>query len=213
MSTAATERGRRTAQRLRGAAREVFADVGYVNARVEDIVTRADVSHGTFYTHYQNKGAVLEALVRETVARLNEVVEAPWQGGDRRSTLEGVIGDFLEVYLAETDVIATWVEAAAIEAEFAALLAEIRGGFVQRVARNVAPLTEVGGHDARIASQALVAMVEGFVTAHPDEVRRGGGTIAPTLAAIWHGGLQALASADPARRVPAPNRAVEDPTA
>ncbi len=193
MSSAATQRGRRTADRLLVAAREVFAAVGYVGARVEDVVTRAEVSHGTFYTYYGNKGAVLEALVRRTGARLNDVVEGPWRGEDLRSTLERVIGDFLEVYLAEADVIAAWVEAAAVEPDFAALLAEVREGFIQRVAANIAPLAELGGHDARTAAMALVAMVEGFVTEHPQVLRRHDREAVATLAAIWHGGLIALA--------------------
>jgi AcrR family transcriptional regulator len=196
---ATTERGRRTADRLRTAARDVFAEIGYVSARVEDIVSRAEVSHGTFYTYFDNKAAVLEALVREAAERLDEVVAGPWAGDEPRAALERVIGEFLEVYAGEADVLGAWVEAAAIDPDFAALLAETRGEFIDRVARNVAPAAEAGGHDAQTAARALVAMVEGFVIEHSEDARRAPPDLVRTLAAIWHGGLIGLAGgAEPA---------------
>jgi AcrR family transcriptional regulator len=191
-----TERGRRTKSRLRDAARRVFADIGYVNARVEDIVVRADVSHGTFYTYYDNKAAILEELVREAAAELQAVVEDPWEGPDARSALERVIGDFLAVYGAEADVFGAWVEASAVDPGFAALLAETRGEFIDRVAENLAPVVAAGGHAPHTASKALVGMIEGFVTEHPEDVRDSPAELVRTLATIWYGGLMALADAE-----------------
>lgn len=191
---AATSRGRATAARLRAAAREVFAELGYTSARVEDIVTRAEVSHGTFYTYYENKARVLADLVAATAERLNQVAAAPWDDGpDVRATLERIIGEFLTVYTEESDVVGAWVEAAAVERDFARLLRELRGEFVERVAENLAPAALAGGHDPVAAASALVAMVEGYAIEH-----LGSRTAAPpaavrTLTAIWHGGLQSLA--------------------
>lgn len=199
---ATTARGRRTADRLRSAAREVFAEIGYVSARVEDIVSRAQVSHGTFYTYFENKAAVLEALVREAAGRLDEVVAGPWDGDDPRMALERVIGEFLDVYADEADVFGAWVEAAAVDPNFAALLAETRGEFVDRVAHNVAPAAEAGGHDPQTAARALVAMVEGFVIEHSEDAREAPPGLVRTLAAIWHGGLLGLAGGAEAARSP-----------
>lgn len=193
MSQAATERGRRTAARLRGAAREVFADVGYAGARVEDIVSLAEVSHGTFYTYYENKAGVLDALVQEAAARLEEVAAGSWEGDPPRAALERVIGEFLDIYADEADVLGAWVEAAAVDPDFATLLAATREEFIERVARNVAPAAEAGGHDPYDAARALVAMIEGFVTEHPGATSLRDPELVRTLAAIWHGGLLGLA--------------------
>jgi AcrR family transcriptional regulator len=193
VTEAATERGRRTASRLRNAAREVFAEVGYAGARVEDIVARAEVSHGTFYTYFENKAGVLDALVQEAARRLEHVAGGPWDGEEPRAVLERVIGEFLDVYADEAEVLGAWVEAAAVDPDFAALLADTRDDFIQRVARNVAPAAEAGGHDPRTVASALVAMIEGFVTEHPDALRRDHPRLVRTLAAIWHGGLLGLA--------------------
>ena len=183
-----------TQVRLREAARAVFAEQGYPAARVADIVTRASLSHGSFYTYYDNKAAALEDLVREAAWRLHAVADDPWDGPDVRGALERVIGRFLEVYADEADVVRAWVQAAALEGDFAALLRELRGGFVDRVAENIAVAAAIGGHDPRLAASALVAMAEGFALEHltsPDTPIPPG--VVGTLAAIWHGGLLGLA--------------------
>ena len=59
-----------TRSRLLAAARQAFADLGYGRARVEDIVARAGVGHGTFYAYFRNKRAALAALISENAATL-----------------------------------------------------------------------------------------------------------------------------------------------
>lgn len=195
---AVTGRGQRTAARLRQSAREVFAEVGYIAARVEDIVSGAEVSHGTFYTYYHNKADVLADLVAAAAARLTEVAAAPWEDGREgiRVALERIIGRFLEVYADESDVVRAWVEAAAVDAEFASLLRRLRGQFVDRVAQHLESAGEAGGHDAGVAASALVAMVEGYAIEHlgGGQMRVPNPAVIRTLAALWHGGLFGLAS-------------------
>lgn len=188
-----SRRARDTAERLRDAAREVFAELGYVGARVEDVVRRAGVSHGTFYTYYPNKAAILEALVRGTATRLEAIAAAPWEASDVTAAIERVIGAFLEVYADEVDVIGVWFEAAATEPGFAKLLRDVRHGYVARVAENLAPIAEVGGHDPRVAASALVGMVEGYATERYEVASAAERTAAVrTLTALWYGGLQQL---------------------
>lgn len=176
-----------------------------MNARVDDIVAAADVSHGTFYTYYENKAAVLADLVRSAADRLQAVASEPWDPADEptgledvtvRETIERVIGRFLSVYAQESDVVRAWVEAAAVDGEFGRLLTKLRSGFVDRIAENLAPAAFAGGHDPRTAASALVAMVEGYVIEHPDEPQAAPAEVVRTLAAIWHGGLLGLTRAN-----------------
>lgn len=189
-----TARSRDTATRLREAAREVFDELGFTAARVEDVVKAAGVSHGTFYTYYANKAAVLEALVRGTAGRLEAVAASPWESDDVLAALETVIGDFLAVYADEADVIRTWLEAAAMDHEFAGLLREIRHNFVRRVAETLAPLAEQTRHDPHVAAAALVGMVEGYATQRYGEAVGSAQRDAAvrTLASLWYGGVQQL---------------------
>jgi AcrR family transcriptional regulator len=188
-----TARGERTAGRLRAAAREAFAELGYAAARVEDVVAVAGVSHGTFYTYYENKAAVLDALVDETAAGLLGVTRETWDGDDVPATVEAVIGRFVDVILRDADVIATWLEAAAHEAHFRDRLREVRERVAGQVAVHLAPL-ERAGHDPNVVAGALVAMVEGYATRGllaAGEAEREAAVA--TLARIWVGGLLHLA--------------------
>ena len=68
-------RGKQTIGRLLRAGHEVVEERGHDNARVDDIVERAEVSHGTFYLYFRDREDLLESLVRmvaRTVAPLAE---------------------------------------------------------------------------------------------------------------------------------------------
>lgn len=60
-------------RRILEAATALFREVGYDAARIEDIALRAEVSVGTFYNYYANKGDILVATVSMEV---EEVLDA-----------------------------------------------------------------------------------------------------------------------------------------
>jgi AcrR family transcriptional regulator len=198
MSTGGSQRGARTAAALRAAAREAFADLGWQATRVQDIVARAQVSHGTFYHYYDNKAAVLEALVRESQTEFAALAAASWQGDDVRAELEGVIGGLLDLYERDAPVLHAWLHAAREERSFAELYGQVRGLYIDRVADNVRGVVEAAGRDqgpdpATVAS-ALVSMVEHFAyTWHVlgEEHTRDDAVAAVVL--IWGAALNALA--------------------
>lgn len=188
-----TPRGERTAARLREAARAVFADHGYATARVEDIVARAGVSHGTFYTYYDNRAAILDDLVDEAAERLRAVVDQPWDGPDVAATIRAVIAAFVDTLSEEGDVIGAWIEASSTDDHFRNRLREVRSSYTDQVARHLAPALAHTDHDPVVAAGALVAMVEGYTT---DRLAAGGSAereaAIDTLAQLWFGGLVRL---------------------
>ena len=188
-----TTRGERTAARLREAARAVFAARGYAAARVEDIVAEAGVSHGTFYTYFENKAAALDGLIDETASQLQAVVDEPWEGSDVLATIASVIDRFVDVFSRHADVVRTWFEASAHDQHFRHRLRDVRTGYVERVAENLAPALDGTPHDPEVAAAALVAMVEGYATqgmTTDDEEERA--SVVRTLSSIWFGGLLRL---------------------
>ncbi len=190
---ARTPRGERTAARLRDAARDVFAEHGYANARVEDIVDLAGVSHGTFYTYYENKAAILDALVDHAALRLRQVVSEPWVGADVGAVIRDVIDRFVDALADEGEVIGAWIEAAAHDDHFRDRLRLVRGEYTDTVASHLEPVLVGTAHDPTVAAGALVAMVEGYTT---DRLAAGGTAerhaAVTTLAELWFGGLQRL---------------------
>jgi AcrR family transcriptional regulator len=59
-----------TRERVLDAAREVFAERGVFGATVEEICERAGFTRGAFYSNFEDKDDVLEALIEREHARL-----------------------------------------------------------------------------------------------------------------------------------------------
>lgn len=161
-----TARGARTAARLRDAAATAFAELGWQATRVQDIVERAGVSHGTFYTYYDNKTAALVDLVRGSQADLDDLASQPWEARDARGALERIIGGVLDLFQRDAAIMRTWYQAAREEREFAALYLASRGRFIDRVEEQVERVLAASGRSgappARTVASALAAMVEHF---------------------------------------------------
>src|SRR5215470_11153982 len=62
--------GRKTMRRLSDAGMRVFAERGYHQSRVDDIVRAARTSHGTFYLYFANKEDLLRALAVDCAAEM-----------------------------------------------------------------------------------------------------------------------------------------------
>jgi AcrR family transcriptional regulator len=191
-------RAARTAARLREAARLAFAELGWQATRVQDIVQRAGVSHGTFYTYYDSKAAILDDLVRSSQADFVALAEEPWEADDVRGALERVIGGFLDLYQRDAVLMQAWLQAARDEAAFGHLYDELRGRFVDRITEHIAATAAASGRagtpPARTVASTLAAMVEHFaycwiVLGEPHERD----DVLATLTLVWGSTLNALA--------------------
>lgn len=68
-----SRKGAETKARLMDAAKAVFEEVGFLDARISDIATRAGLSHGSFYHYFDSK----EQIFREIAERQEELLTAP----------------------------------------------------------------------------------------------------------------------------------------
>ena len=66
-------KGVRTRERLVEAAKEIFEEHGFLEARISDIAERAGQSHGSFYYYFDSK----EEIFREVAAAIDERLFAP----------------------------------------------------------------------------------------------------------------------------------------
>src|SRR5579862_4199122 len=57
--------GRETVRRLLEAGMVEFEDRGFHGVRVDDVVRRAGISHGTFYLYFSNKEDLFKALLKD----------------------------------------------------------------------------------------------------------------------------------------------------
>jgi AcrR family transcriptional regulator len=80
-------------RRIIEAAAELFREAGYEGAKIEAIAAQAEVSVGTIYNYYENKGDILGAIVSLEV---NEVLNAGRGVVARPPALDTLIGIYIE---------------------------------------------------------------------------------------------------------------------
>lgn len=69
-----TARGERTLRKILDAAQEEFGERGFAESSIVAITQRAGVALGTFYTYFDSKEAVFQALVRDMSSQVRDHV-------------------------------------------------------------------------------------------------------------------------------------------
>lgn len=105
--------GEATRSKLLDAGVAVLAERGYHAARVDDVVTAAGVSHGTFYLYFPNKEALVLALAQRCAADLGALVgklgDIPADASGR-AAVRSWLTEFVAIYRSYGVVIRSWVE-------------------------------------------------------------------------------------------------------
>src|SRR3954469_20487719 len=69
-----TPRGEQTMRKILDAARAEFGERGFADSSIVGITQRAGVALGTFYTYFDSKEALFQALVRDMSAQVRDAV-------------------------------------------------------------------------------------------------------------------------------------------
>jgi AcrR family transcriptional regulator len=106
--------GRQTVHNLLEAGLAEFDEKGFQAVRVDDIVRRAQISHGTFYLYFSNKEDLFKALLRDALDDMAQVTDAfpvVTRNEAGRAALQRWVGEFCETYSAHAAVIRTLSQA------------------------------------------------------------------------------------------------------
>ncbi|MSO87392.1 MAG: TetR/AcrR family transcriptional regulator [Acidimicrobiia bacterium] len=104
-------RGARTRQRLLEAGTQVLPARGYHDARVDDVVAAAGVSHGTFYRYFTNKDDFFQVLAEATSGHMIDHLDRLHL--DPQGNIEDLRGWLVEwfaIYERDGGIISTWQE-------------------------------------------------------------------------------------------------------
>ena len=71
-----SRKGVQTRARLVGAAKQIFEERGFLEARISDIAERAGLSHGAFYHYFDSKEQVFREVAKALDDRLSEPMES-----------------------------------------------------------------------------------------------------------------------------------------
>lgn len=137
-------------RRIIDAAAALFREAGYEGAKIEAIAAQAEVSIGTIYNYYQNKGDILGAIVSLEV---NEVLNAgrgvvaspPANVGDALDTLIGIYIEHSLNYLSKE----MWRQAMAISTQlpdspFGQAYAALDRDLTEQISALIARLQDIG---------------------------------------------------------------------
>jgi AcrR family transcriptional regulator len=165
VTTPTSTRGRRTREALVQAARDVFEEKGFDEARIADITARAGAAYGSFYTYFDSKEAVFRELVQQfaeavfTASRASDLPEASPEDKIRHTTRV-----YLETAAEFARLMSVFEQAAARDEYFRTLLLEVRNLFVDRIAGGTRRLQEEGladpGLDPLMCAHLLGGMIE-----------------------------------------------------
>jgi AcrR family transcriptional regulator len=166
-----SRKGEETRARLVVAAKEVFEEHGFVEARISDIAKRAGLSsHGAFYHYFDSK----EQVFREVAAKLDDLLAEPMESvilapdldADPRTRLVIALSQHLESYRKEARIMGVIEQVARYDDG----VAEVRFARItkhrEEIAHSIRHLQRRGDADPTIdpviAAAALGAMAERF---------------------------------------------------
>jgi AcrR family transcriptional regulator len=159
-----SSRGRRTRTAIVQAAREIFEEKGFDEARIADITTRADTAYGSFYTYFDSKEAVLKELVKElagaifAASRASDLPDASPEDKIRYSTRL-----YLETFAEHARAMFVFEQVAARNEYFRDLLLEVRNLFVDRIIAGTKRLQEEGLADPDLDPVMCATLLGGMI--------------------------------------------------
>lgn len=194
VSQPATARGRRKRAAIVAAAREVFEQSGFNEARIADIAKKAGASYGSFYTYFESKEEIFREVVREVMSEMFEFSRPRTGDEDPVVRIEAANRNYVESYARNARMMAVMEELAAYDGFTGTLMMQIRDRFVERNEESVKRLQKAGladaDMDARIAADVLGGMIERFaqvwVGRRPQKEID---AAVPVLTRIWTRGL------------------------
>lgn len=166
-----TDRGRRTRSRLVKAARLVFEESGFLEARITDIADAAGVAYGTFYTYFATKEEIFHEVAREVQQDfIISRQEAEPSDGDEQldlyARIERANRRYLEGYARNARIMAVVEQVATFNHELLEIRKEMRIAFVERSTRAISRWQAEGLADPELdpyyAASALGSMIDRF---------------------------------------------------
>lgn len=162
-----SRKGALTRARLLEAAKQVFEESGFLDARISDIADRAGLSHGSFYHYFDSK----EQIFREVAEAQEAALTAPPDGDEAPPTdewdrIRRANRRYFERYRANGKIMGVIEEVSRYDGPVNEARMRRQRHFAERTERAIRRLQAAGQADAAIdpelASLALGSMVARF---------------------------------------------------
>ncbi len=166
-----SRKGVRTRARLLEAAKEIFKENGFLDARVSDIAERAGLSHGSFYHYFESKEEIFREVARaqeEDLSLHSIVASGLLATGDvsMRDRVESSIRQYLGAYQAEAAIMGVIEQVSRYDTEVRSARLAMQGTYTKQTEDAIRYLQAHGLADPHLdpvtTAAALSAMVSRF---------------------------------------------------
>jgi AcrR family transcriptional regulator len=159
-----TARGLRTRERLIAAARSIFEQDGYLEARLSDISKEAGVAAGSFYVYFSGKDEIFAAVLE----RVQDEMLHPRVGDERHTgqlvlDIEAANRAYLDWYRRNALFMRALEQAATSDAGLREVRRKRGEAFAERNARRIRELQEKGLADPTLDPFLAAKAVDGMV--------------------------------------------------
>ncbi|WBQ07126.1 TetR/AcrR family transcriptional regulator [Kribbella sp. CA-293567] len=164
MTTTRKEQAAGTEAALKQAAREVFAERGYLNTKITDITVAAGRATGSFYNHFTGKEELLEALLVDMLATADDQVMTDLTHEADFSRIESVrwhVTAFWRFYRAHLPEMIAIKQAAMADPELGQRLQRIMAADDAHLIGHLSELPQPQP-DPMLQLSAMNALLEGF---------------------------------------------------
>lgn len=183
----APEHNDRTRERILEAASRLFREHGIAAVGLAKIMAEADLTVGTFYTHFKSKEALVKEALLRALDQRHEALEQTLQGAD----VESVVRAYLSPE--HRDMAGTGCPVAALASEVARHPRATRGAFASHNAQTLDGLaawlsSRRGDEVTRADAAALLGLLAGtlqLARATPDRAESDAILEAGVRAALW----------------------------
>jgi AcrR family transcriptional regulator len=100
--------GQRTVRKLLEAGLAEFDEKGFNAVRVDDVVRRANISHGTFYLYFSNKDDLFKTLLQDVLDDMAVIADdfpVVTRNESGRAALRSWVGKFCDIYAGHAAVL------------------------------------------------------------------------------------------------------------
>jgi AcrR family transcriptional regulator len=167
-----TGKGQARKAELLAAAQRVFERHGFLDARVADIVAEAEVAQGTFYSYYDSKDTIFQAVVEGVVERMLEEFSTPHEEPDATplQRVRAGLRRYVDVYRENARIIALMEQVGTFTPEMRRTSLHIREAWLAQLERAVRRQQAEGIADPDVEPYMMIQVL-GAMAEHTCYVR------------------------------------------
>jgi AcrR family transcriptional regulator len=157
---------------LVAAAKEIFEECGFLEARISDIAVRAGLSHGSFYHYFESKEEVFREVAVEVDERLSAplgaVILAPSSEATPRERIREAIRRHLESYRDEARIMGVIEQVSRYDERLKEMRSERHRHNSRKVADSIRRLQQHGLADPTLDPTIAAAAVGSMTNRFPE---------------------------------------------